>query len=187
MTTNEKKFDKHAVKDLSNRQLAGNELYFSEKGGYVDYKELTNSLILHSKIDFNNDKSIVQRALLKWKAMHPLLNVKVEYKDEKTARFKAIEEEYKFENILFLSLGSNEQTKCDSSDDDLVFRILVEREANVNIDVTAEILWRMVFYKFKNTVIEDGKFKYAIILTVKHTIADFKNLFDHLYGKILFI
>jgi hypothetical protein len=174
------------------RHLAGNELYFSEIGGNVEYKMLTNTLIIHSKIDFTKEKSVVYKALLEWRAMHPFLNTSVEYEDEARtkAHFKRIEEKYNFENILFLSLSNEEkefQENLDSSDDKFILKLLIEREANIQIDVTAGILWRFVFFKFQHTKTEDGRFKYAIIFSVKHTVSDLKNQFDNLYGECFLI
>jgi hypothetical protein len=180
-SSNEKLFPKHIENNSIIRQLVDNEFFFA-----VQQKILTNSTVVYSKIDFNNEQELVRQAVSKWREIHPLLSCNVKFNEDRSeAHFVNLHRDYDFQNISFLSLTNQQDQLAEMSDEEerFVFRMLVQREANLPIDVTTDILWRLTFYKYKQSADAKGRFKYSMFLSVHHTISDLKNEFDNLFGK----
>jgi hypothetical protein len=171
------------------RKLSGNEYWFAAHGK-DEYKILTNSVIVNSKLDFNTEQAVVQQAVSKWRKTHPLLNVNVQFNEDKSeAHFVNLHREYNFENVFYLSLRKKEgqPIKMNDEEEDFIFKLLVQRESSMLIDVAIDVLWRLTFFKFRTCPDANGRFKYAIFLTVHHTITDLKNEFDNFLGKQLLL
>jgi hypothetical protein len=168
------------------RKLSGNEYWFA-KHDKDEYKVLTNSTIVYSKLDFNTEQLVIQQAVDKWRKTHPLLNANITFNaDRSEAHFVNLHRDYNYANISYLTLRNkdSQHIEMNSEEEDFVFKLLIQREASISIDTSSEILWRLVFFKYSNSPDANGRFKYSIFLSVHHTITDLKNQFDNFVGKI---
>jgi hypothetical protein len=156
--------------------------YYFANNKYDSYKMLINNFIVHSKIDLFEHQNQVFNAIKNWKTMHPFLNVNVyldeHEKHEAYYRYKEDNANYNFENVKFLSLKSHDESLIDSEDENYAFKLIIERESFLKFNVQCDLLWRLVFFRFRTKDEEKDStrpFKYGIIFNTQHLISDFKN------------
>jgi hypothetical protein len=158
------------------RKLGQNERIFHGQNN-INRSYIYRSLLVITKVNFNQNVNIVLKAIDEWKKIHPLLRCRVlNMPDPKNELLKegyfsyASDQKVKgFDNIRFLHYKSNNS----SSNCEDIWKLLVEHETTMPLDGENGLLWRLKFFEIKNlSRSEKPLYLYAVILAFDHAIMD---------------
>jgi hypothetical protein len=122
-----------------------------------------HAFIIQSQIDLYEYQNIVQRAILEWMKLHPLLNSNIITKNSKLFfKFNPEVTDSHLINVVFLNFCDFEKKTGDC------WRSIHEFELSNRFNSSEELLWRIYFIKLSDI-------KYCILLNMNHATTDGKN------------